>query len=285
MRQVLFTLTVPYFGWRIPLFGYGLMLVLGLLAAVNMAAWRARREKLDPELVYDFSFWAVLGGLTGARLFYVFQYWGTRVRSVGEIFKIWEGGIVLYGGILGGTAAVLLYWTKHKFPLRPMMDAIAPSLVIGVALGRVGCFLNGCCWGDPCDFPWAVRFPAESAPWWSEVNRGLISATDPTSLPLHPTQLYSAIDGLIICLLLNMYYSLRKRDGEVFALLMLTYPITRFLIEYLRNDEAAFALGMTISQLISVFIFAGGVVLWAAVARSKNPRYADIAPEVQPTTV
>ncbi len=282
MRQILFT--IPIFGKQIPLFGYGVMLVIAMLSAVNLAAWRARREKLDPEVIYDLSLWALVGGLLGARLFYVIQYWGTGVRSFADIFKIWEGGIVLYGGILGGTLAFFWYWSRYKFPLKPMMDVMGPSLAIGVAIGRVGCFLNGCCWGDPCNLPWAVRFPAESAPWRAELNRGLISASDLTSLPLHPTQLYSTIDGLVLCLLLTAYYPLRRRDGQVFGLLMLTYPITRFLIEYLRNDEPAFFLGMTISQLISILIFVVGLAFYATVSRSSVPLYADSKQDPMPET-
>lgn len=275
MRQVLFT--IPLMGRNIPLYGYGVMLVLAMLSAVNLAAYLAKREKLDPENIHDVSLWALLGGLGGARLFYVWQYWGTRIKSLGDAFKIWEGGIVLYGGIIGGALAFSLFWARRRFPFRPMMDTTAPAIAIGIAIGRIGCFLNGCCWGDACDLPWAVQFPAQSPAWWAQVNRGMISATDPHSLALHPTQIYSAIDGFIICALLLAFYPIRKRDGQVFALLMLTYPISRFLIEYLRNDEGVFTYGMTISQFISIFIFTIGALLWAYVSYPKQPLYVDTA--------
>lgn len=280
MRQILFS--IPVFGKQIPLYGYGVMLVLAMLSAVNLAAWRARREKLDPEVIYDLSLWILIGGLAGARLFYVVQYWGDRVNSFSEIFKIWEGGIVLYGGILSAAVAFFVFRARRKFPILPTMDVIAPSIALGVGIGRIGCFLNGCCWGDACGLPWAVRFPARSAPWWAEMNRGLIASTDLTSLPLHPTQIYSTIDGLVICLLLCAYYPLRRRDGEVFGLFMLTYPITRFLIEYLRNDEMALQFGMTISQLISIVIFAGGLIYWTWLSRRTDPLYADSVRDVIP---
>src|SRR5262249_1272709 len=148
------------------------------------------------------------------------------------------------------------------FPFRPAIDVIAPSLAIGVAFGRFGCFLNGCCFGDPCALPWAVQFPFESSPWLHHVETGLIAPDAPYSLPLHPTQIYSVVDGLILLVLLSAYYPLRRRDGEVMALLMLTYPVTRFLIERLRDDEGALFLGFTISQNISILIFLGGLVFW-----------------------
>jgi phosphatidylglycerol:prolipoprotein diacylglycerol transferase len=271
MRQVLFE--IP--GLHVKIFGYGLMLFFAFLASMNLAAWRARREKLDPEVIFDLALWVFLGGLIGARLFYVWQYWGTRVRTFAEIFKIWEGGIVLYGSILGGALAFFLYWRRRRFPLLPTLDTIAPALALGIALGRFGCFLNGCCYGDRCDLPWAVPFPAPSAPWFDQVKHGLIPQGAPWSLPVHPTQLYSTIDGLILALLLSAYYSLRKRDGEVMALLMVTYPFTRFLIEGLRNDEGAFFAGMTISQNISVLVLLGGIAFWAWLWNQPVGRYAD----------
>jgi phosphatidylglycerol:prolipoprotein diacylglycerol transferase len=271
MRQVLFE--IP--GVHVKIFGYGLMLFFAFLGSMNLAAWRAKREKLDPEVIFDLALWVFVGGLVGARLFYVWQYWGTRVKTFAEIFMIWQGGIVLYGSILGGTLAFFLYWRRRRFPLLPTLDTIAPALALGIALGRFGCFLNGCCYGDRCELPWAVQFPANSLPWVDQVKHGLIPQAAQWSLPVHPTQLYSTIDGLILTVLLSAFYPLRKRDGEVMALLMVTYPFTRFLIEGLRNDEGAFFAGMTISQNISVLVLLGGIAFWAWLWKRPQKRYAD----------
>jgi phosphatidylglycerol:prolipoprotein diacylglycerol transferase len=278
MRQVLFE--IP--GIHLKIFGYGLMLFFAFLGSMNLAAWRAKREKLDPEVIYDLALWVFIGGLLGARLFYVWQYWGTRIKSISEVFRIWEGGIVLYGSILGGTFAFFVYWWRRPFPLRPILDTIAPALALGIALGRFGCFLNGCCYGDRCDLPWAVSFPARSAPWVDQVKHGLLPEAAQWSLPVHPTQLYSTLDGLILLVLLTAYFPLRKRDGEVMALLMVTYPVTRFLIESLRNDEGAFFAGMTISQNISFVVFGAGVAYWVGLSRLPRGRYADTAEQVVP---
>ena len=260
MRQVLFE--IP--GVGIKIFGYGLMLFFAFVGSMNIAARRARREKIDPEIVYDLAI-------------YVFQYWGVRVHGFWEIFEIWKGGIVLYGSILGGTAGFFFYRSLRTFPLVPMLDVIAPALAFGIAIGRIGCFLNGCCYGDTCHLPWAVEFPKGSPPWDAEVARNMIRPDAAHSLPLHPTQLYSTIDGLLLFVLLSAYFPIRRRDGEVMALLMVTYPITRFLIEQIRNDEGVWAAGMTISQLISVGIFAAGLVYWLALSRMPLGRYADSA--------
>ena len=273
MRQVLFE--IPYVGVKI--FGYGLMLFFAFLGAMHLAARRARREGLDPEIIYDLGLWVLLGGIIGARGFFVAEYWGTQVTSFWEIFEVWKGGIVLYGSIFGGALAFFAYRLFRPFPLRPMIDAIAPAIALGIAIGRIGCFLNGCCWGDTCDLPWAVSFPRDSAPFKSERERGLIPADAHHSLPLHPTQLYSTLDGLILLVLLNAYYPLRRRDGEVMGLLMLCYPVTRFLIEQLRNDEGVFWAGMTVSQVISVGLFVGGLAYWGYLLTLPAVRYADTA--------
>lgn len=278
MRQVLFEIPILH----VKLFGYGLMLFFAFFGAMSLAAWRAKREKLDPEMVYDFALWVFIGGLVGARLFYVVQYWGDQVNSLADVFQIWKGGIVLYGSIMGGAAGFLLYWRLRPFPLRPMIDVIAPSLALGIAIGRLGCFLNGCCYGDRCDLPWGVSFPLGSPAWGEQVRSGLINQDRHWSLPVHPTQLYSSLDGFILLVLLTAYYPLRRRDGQVMALLMVTYPVSRFLIEWLRNDEPVFFAGMTISQNISLLLLAAGLAFWAYLVRQPIGRYADTA-EAPPT--
>ena len=284
MRSILFTIPIPGRG-PLPVFGFGLMFVFALLGAMQLAAWRARRERLDPDGVLDMGFWVVIGGLLGARGLYVWQYWGTNVKSFWEVFKIWQGGIVFYGCVIGGAAALFAYWFRTRFPFRATIDVMAPSIALGIALGRLGCFLNGCCYGDLCEVPHlGVTFPAQSAPWHDQWQQGLIPASAPRSLPVHPTQLYSALDGLILLGLLSAYYPLRRRDGEVMALLAVTYPITRFLIERLRNDEGAFFAGMTISQNISLALMVIGLAFWAWLSTQPRVRYAETRPPISDVT-
>jgi phosphatidylglycerol:prolipoprotein diacylglycerol transferase len=276
MRQVLFT--IPVFG-GLKLFGYGAMMVLALLGSTWMATWRARREKLDPEIILDMAFWLFLVGIVGARLFYCFQYWGRGINSWLDVIQYWKGGLVYYGGILGGAIAFFVYRHFRPFPLRPYLDTMAPAIMVGTLFGRLGCFLNGCCYGDPCNLPWAISFPRPSPPWEFEVTRGLIPPEATHSLPLHPTQLYSALDSLVILILLLAFYPLRRRDGEVLGVLMVAYPISRFLIEYLRNDEGVFFAGLTISQNVSILLLAGAMAYWAWLARLPRTRYAEALAE------
>jgi phosphatidylglycerol---prolipoprotein diacylglyceryl transferase len=272
MRQVLFT--IPILG-GIRVFGFGVMMVLAFISATWLACWRARREKLDPEVILDMAFWVVFSGMVGARLFYCYEYWGRDIKTIWDVVQYWKGGIVFYGGIVGGSIAFLVYRAIRPFPIRPYMDVMAPSIAIGILFGRLGCFLNGCCYGDACQLPWAVSFPARSPAWWHHAILGLIPGDSLRSLPVHPTQIYAAIDGLVLLLLLSAFYRWRRRDGEVMALLMVTYPITRFIVEFLRNDEGAFFAGLTISQNISVALLVGGLVYWAWLWKQPCELYRD----------
>jgi phosphatidylglycerol:prolipoprotein diacylglycerol transferase len=265
MAPILFKipLTIPFYGHaELPIYGFGIMLVLAFIFAPWLAWWRARREGLDGDVILDMGFWIFVAGLIGARAEYCREYWGKDIHNLLEALQYWKGGIVFYGSIVGGIVGFFAYWWFNRFPVRPYLDAIAPSIALGTFFGRLGCFLNGCCYGDQCRLPWAVTFPAESPAWWHQVHADLISKAAPSSLPVHPTQLYSALDGLILLILLSAYYPLRRRDGEVMGLLMFAYPITRFLIEYLRNDEPAYVAGLTISQGISVLLVAAAGVYW-----------------------
>lgn len=264
-------------GTPIRIFSFGTMMIVALWASLGLATWRAKREKLDPDLISDLAFWVIAFGLIGARLFYVVRYWGQDdLKTFWDVFTIWRGGIVLYGSILGGAVGFLIYGAMRPMPVLPVLDVIAPALAVGIAFGRLGCFLNGCCYGDRCDLPWAVSFPKKSIPWWDHVQHGWIGETAARSAAVHPTQIYSAIDGFVLVALLSAFYPLRKRDGQVMALLMVTYPITRFLIEILRGDDGAFVLGMTTSEAISAGIFAAGVAFWLWLARGPAVRFADI---------
>ena len=156
MRQVLFE--IPGTGVRI--FGFGLMLFLAFLASMGLASRLARRSRLDPEIVYDLAFWLFLGGLVGARLFYFVQYSET-IDSFWTSSRSGRGASSSTAASSAAAAGFFLYWRRRRFPLRPMLDVAAPAIALG-CLGRLGCFLNGCCYGDVCDLPWAVRFPAET---------------------------------------------------------------------------------------------------------------------------
>jgi phosphatidylglycerol---prolipoprotein diacylglyceryl transferase len=270
MRPILFV--VPGLGLRIH--SYGVMIFVACASALAMAVWRSRREKVESDAVYELATWLFLGGVIGARLFFFIQH-PEAFHHPGDLFRTWEGGNVFYGCILGGLTGSIMYWFRRPFPFLRMCDVAAPAVAIGAAVGRIGCFLNGCCHGAVCDLPWAVRFPAGSHAWVRQLNAGLLAPGDLLSRPVHPTQLYSAAAGLVVLAVLLTYARRVRRPGEVMALLMIAYPLTRWPIEAIRSDEPAVFLGMSWSQNISVALLMAGLAAWFLARRRPFERSAE----------
>lgn len=275
----------------LPIRGYGLMVLCGVIAGILLAMHRAQQVGLPPDTILSLAFSFLLCGIIGARLFYVVEYWDTRFKSDDwretaiNVLKFTEGGLVVYGAFIGATVAVVWFVWRRGLPLLAMADLLAPSLLIGLAFGRIGCFLNGCCYGGECELPWAVTFPRDSLPYMEQYESGrfgdpatLDPQTLPTrSLPVHPAQLYSAIDAGLLCWLLWSYYPFRRSDGEVTALMLTVHSVSRFLLEAIRIDESAvFGTGLSISQNISIVFFVMALVGWFFLLR-QSPHRASLA--------
>jgi len=276
-------------GKSIPIFGFGAMLFLGFLAGAWTAGRRGARIGYTPEMMWDIGIWLFIAGVIGCRVFYCIQY-ASRLfynyengryvlKSLPDIVfaavNLPDGGLVYYGGIPAGLIAAAWICHKRKLSLLALGDVVIPSLFLGMAFGRIGCFLNGCCYGDRCSLPWGVQFPMGSVPDMALVIRGFIGTDQDLAVRLHPTQLYSSLDGLILFALTHAYFPYRPRNGAVIALGALTYPLTRFAIECLRGDEMGqFNTSLTISQWISIvtFVFALAFSLWL----SRRPKLAPL---------
>lgn len=255
----------------IPIFGYGFMLLIGFLVGLKFGERRAVRAGLDPNLVFDLGFWLLIAGVGGARLFYLVQYADEvfkekqGMEAIKAAFNLSEGGLVLYGALLGGAAAYFLFCYRHKLNPLWLADIATPSVFIGIGFGRIGCFLNGCCYGDRCELPWGIPFPAESVPWKALVLRGFLEPDSPATFALHPTQLYSSINAFLLAWVTTAFYPRRRHEGETLALGCILYAVTRFTIEFLRSDELGkLGTGLTISQLVSLGILATGIALATA---------------------
>jgi phosphatidylglycerol:prolipoprotein diacylglycerol transferase len=431
----------------LPIRGYGMMLLLAVVSAVGLAVWRARCVGLDPDLVFNLAFWCFVPGLIGARMFYVIQKWPLEFDSIyqtrgglaalGAVLNVAQGGLVVYGSVIGGIIGAVAFIYKYKLPPLATLDLAAPSLALGMAIGRLGCMMNGCCYGGECQLPWAVQFPAGSPvhyhqffegelavyglklhehpqqlplisqvvpgspaaqagmaanDWidtvgrlptdtaqdvygamievghagqlpvelvggqkhtWktseamaSDANHGaaallgvkfvgpsqdrpilrevapnsaaekqglkagqelfavggrrvrtvadaermlaqytrpglavsLVTVTKRTTVempvagpparsnPVHPAQIYSAINEGLLCLFLLAYAPFRRRDGELTAMFLTLYPVSRFLIEVIRTDEpAVFGTGMSISQNVSLILLFSAIALWVSI--------------------
>lgn len=286
-------------GFDVPIYSYGLMLVLATLAGIWLAKVLARRKGLDPELFVNAALLALLSGVIGARLSHVLENWAYYTRpGPGFLSLLWEavnirtGGLTYYGGFLLAFPTLVFYAIWKKVPVRVGMDIIAPCLMVGLAIGRIGCFLNGCCYGQECSNLLGVSYPYHSDAYMEQVEKGeihpprelyfpdstgqlhLIPADlanrDPElaavakaerSRPVHPTQLYSTVAALLITALLLAFYPFNKTPGCVFALMLMIEPITRFLLEMLRVEPAVLG-PMSFSMALAIPQFALGVGLW-----------------------
>ena len=272
-------------GQGVPIRGYGMMLLAAALAGTWLSVRRGRAVGIDADTILALGMEIFFWGLVGARLFYVIEYHEQffppgrdLVVSLGQVLNVAAGGLVVFGSLPTAALAAWLFARRRGLPLLTLADVIAPGLLVGLALGRVGCFLNGCCYGGPSDLPWAVRFPPESPPWLDQSARGLLPPPAPGmpaawSLPVHPAQLYAAIDAALLAVVAIAFTPLARRPGAVFALVLTIHPLARLLLEAIRIDEPP-ALGtpLSISQLVSLVLLALAAALWAWLSRQPPGR-------------
>ncbi|QDT17888.1 prolipoprotein diacylglyceryl transferase [Alienimonas californiensis] len=259
----------------VPVFGYGVMIFCGFAAAGWTGLRRARRAGLPDGLVYDLTFWAFAAGIGGARLNYLLRF-HDRVFAAPEgrslslleaayrAVNLTDGGLVLLGGVVGAALAFTLVCRRWKVSALLVADVAIPSAFLGLAFGRIGCLMYGCCWGDRCELPWAIHFPEGGVTYEALVGRGFLSPDAPRTYGLHPTQLYSSFNALVLSALTAAYFPRRPRNGAVLALALLTYPPARATLEALRGDDTGFLdTGLTHAQTVAIILFALGVLLAA----------------------
>ena len=261
---------LPNFRERpLPVYGYGAFLVAAAFFSGWTAGARAKKVGVAPAFARDLGMYLVLAGVVGARTFHAIQH-RDRVfkdcETIGDyvitFVSLPDGGLTLCGGIIFASIAYILLCRRNGIDPLKFGDAIVPAVFIGIAFGRMGCLMNGCCYGDACSLPWAITFPQGSLPWNVLVGRGQVLPDAVATMPLHPTQLYSALNGLILAAVTTVYYRYRRGDGGVVGLGLMLYAITRFCIEILRNDEAGqMGTTLTISQLVSFGTFCAGAAL------------------------
>ena len=226
-------------------YSYGVLVLVAFFAAYVTAEKRAAKAGLSGEIVSDLLVVLFVTGILGARIFYVFQHWEDFQGNFWRAFMIHEGGLVWYGGFLTAAGSGLLYAAFRKWPILKLADLAAPSLVLGQGIGRLGCFLNGCCYGKETKVFWGVRFPEDA-------------------VVRHPVQLYETAACFLIFAALSFFYNRKARkDGSVIMLYLVLYASARFGIEFFRGDQFL-TWGLSVPQWTSLFLLLGAVMLtWA----------------------
>lgn len=265
VRPILFELP---FG--IPLYGYGAMLCLSIVAGRFLALRFAARIGMDARTLDRCCIWTIVGAFLGSRLLFVVTNL-SELHNLLDVFAFWNGGMVAYGGFLGGFVASAIFCRVHGVSLLAWADCAVPSLALGLMVTRIGCFLGGCDFGLPWSGPWAVRFPAGSPAFEQQMLEGLLTAGATESLPVHPTQLYESLAGFVLLVLVLAVHRRKSFAGQTFAAFTAGYAVLRFFIEIVRADAGRGAIGaLSTSQLIAVLTFASVSVLAIVLRRRRG---------------
>lgn len=245
---------------------FGLMMFFSFIGGAWAVSRMLKFYGLDPELIWDMLAWIAIGGIVGAKLYYVALHLeDLRRNPLGELLS--RGGLVWYGGLFGGILAYYLQIRRRKLPMAVMYDATAPGLMLSIAIGRLGCFLVGDDYGKYTDGPFGIRFPEGSPPSTAGQLR-MLGDSIPASIPneqviaVHPTQVYEI---LIVMPLFFLLWKLRTRGfkpGQLFAVFMIIYAIERFFIEFVRAKADRYWLGLSTSQFMSIGLIIAGIYLW-----------------------
>jgi phosphatidylglycerol:prolipoprotein diacylglycerol transferase len=209
------------------------MLVIAFLVSSYLAKEKARSIAVNPEIIFNLSFIALIFGIIGSRLLYVIFNLDYYVNNPLEIIKLWHGGLSWFGGVFLGSVVAIIYIRKNKLSVYRTLDLLMPFLALGQSIGRIGCLLNGCCYGK--ESTWGLYFPVH--------NRVLI-----------PTQIFSSLALLVIFLILRIMQDRIHKDAEILFTYLILYSVKRFLIEFWRRDNEIAMLGLTYFQIISLVI-------------------------------
>ena len=241
---------------------YGVMLAAAFWLGIELSMRLARKRGIDPVSIMDLGIIILVSSVIGARLLYVVTHWADYRHDLLGIVRVWEGGLTFYGGLAAGVAFGIGYLKRQGLKVLEITDIVSPQIALGIALARVGCFLNGCCFGKESGLPWACTFPADSQAGWGAM----------AGKAIHPTQIYSAVANLVIFLFLRRLLSRRARAGSVFYTFLVVYGAWRFVIDYVRHYEPNMYIlapetGLTYNQVTSAAIVLVGAVL---LARSRH---------------
>jgi phosphatidylglycerol:prolipoprotein diacylglycerol transferase len=225
----------------IQIHSYGLALALAFVIGTQLALADAARRGLPENRLAALCLWILALAVAGSRLAYVASHADSYAGRWLDAFKLWEGGLTMYGGFVAALVGSLVYVRRHALPAAQVFDAFSPAIALGSGITRIGCFLNGCCYGKPCDLPWGVTFHEDS----------FAGSTFP-GVPLHPTQLYLSLAGFAnFTLVWSLRKRLERRPGQLFFLFLLIESGSRFAIDFFRHyhpdGESVVLLGTSLS--------------------------------------
>ena len=228
---------------------YGVFVAAGFFIGFKVLLFYAKKSSISLILIESLTFLVFVSSVIGARLFYVLISWQEFANNPLDIFKLWQGGLVFWGGFLGSATTVVVFSIKHRISFWKLADIFAPAAAVGHAVGRIGCFFAGCCYGKPTDSFFGVVFPE--------------NCLAPSGVGLVPSQLISSCLMVTIFLILVAFWKRKRFDGQIFLIYAVLFSVGRFFIEFLRGDfRGSLILGVTPTQIVSIVIFVIGAVIW-----------------------
>ncbi len=258
-----------------PITSFGLMMFLSFISGSWIMAKQLRRYDMDPELAWDILAWVAIAGILGAKAYYLALHWPDLVaHPLRELTS--RGGLVWYGGLIGGVAALYFQVKARKLPIATMYDTTAPALALAYAVGRMGCFLVGDDYGVYTSSWVGIAFPLGSPPSTAGYLRSVGDPGVPANLPdkavvpVHPTQLYEIGLALIMFAILWRLGARRLKAGQLFAVFMGLYGVERFLIEFVRAKGDRIVLGLSTSQAASIILLVLAAFLWYRQSRKPD---------------
>lgn len=252
--------------WKTPwfnIYSYGLLIALGYTIGTIWILREASKDGLPVESIFDMLILQLIVGICGSRLLFILEYTPEKLNFK-DFFAFEQGGLTFYGSLISSFIFDLLFLKIKRIPFWRVMDCIGFGMPLGIAVARVGCFLNGCCYGTACNFPWAVNFPLLE------------------NQAVHPTQLYESFSALLIFFLLQKFRKFRRNYGEAFLASTALYSIFRFFIEFFRAENPVIFMGLRLSQLIGIALLASCYIIWKKIDRDKKHR---ILPETDVKTI
>ncbi|MBF0273771.1 MAG: prolipoprotein diacylglyceryl transferase [Nitrospinae bacterium] len=246
----------------VTLYTYGLLIATAFLSSTLLAVRLAKDDGISSQFIYDLVFWIIIGSIVGARLLFVIVEYKMYLKYPLDIFMIWKGGLVYYGGLLGGFLAGLIYVKKRNIDVGNMADIAAPCIALGQGIGRIGCVMAGCCYGSETDVSWAIEFHDEHS-------------LAPLGVLLHPSQIYSSVMNFSILGILLFLRGRAMFKGQIFLSYLILYSVGRFTVEFFRSDErgAVFNGLLSTSQFIAIITFIIGSVLFYFFHKRASARF------------
>lgn len=231
------------------IYSYGLMLAVAFIVSSALAGLQAKRNNINPDIIFNLSLLVFISGIIGARILYIFENATYYIRNPFEIVMLQHGGLSWFGGVVVAIIFGISYLKKRNLPIYKILDLVVPFVALAQAIGRIGCLLNGCCFGKISKF--GLYF---------QIHK----------LVLIPTQLYSSLILIFIFVILRFLQDRPHRKGQIFFLYLLLYSIKRFFIEFWRLDNQVIFLGLTLFQIISIIIFILSAIKLFLIKRFQN---------------